>query len=53
LETQKAGQVQVICVKLLSPLRSFIQEGDVLESVDGESVAELKSTQAFVLSILA
>ncbi len=30
-----SGQVQVNRVKLSSPLRSFIQEGDVLESVDG------------------
>jgi len=40
-----SGQVQVNRVKLSSPLRSFIQEGDVLESVDGESIAGLTSTQ--------
>jgi hypothetical protein len=40
-----SGQVQVNRVKLLSPLRSYIQEGDVLESVDGESIAGLTSTQ--------
>jgi hypothetical protein len=40
-----SGQVQVNRVKLLSPLRSFIQEGDVLESINGESIAGLTSTQ--------
>lgn len=40
-----SGQVQVNRDKLSSPLRSFIQEGDVLESVDGESIAGLTSTQ--------
>jgi hypothetical protein len=47
----KSSQVQVNCVKLSSPLHSFIQEGDVLESVDGESIAGLTSTQA--LSIIS
>jgi hypothetical protein len=45
----KSGQVQVYCVKLLSPLRSFIQEGDVLDSVDGEFIAGLTSMQALSL----
>jgi C-terminal processing protease CtpA/Prc len=40
-----SGQVQVNRVKLSSPLCSFIQEGDVLESVDGESIAGLNTTQ--------
>ncbi len=40
-----SGQVQVKRVKLSSPLRSFIQEGDTLESINGESIAGLTLTQ--------
>jgi hypothetical protein len=41
----KSGLVQVHRIKFSSPLRSFIQEGDVLESVDGQSTTGLTSTQ--------
>lgn len=33
-------------IRLASPLRSFVQERDVLEFVDGESIAGLTSSQA-------
>jgi len=45
----KNGLIQVHRIKFSSPLRSFIQEGDVLESVDDESTAGLTSTQALSL----
>jgi hypothetical protein len=46
IRDSKIGLVQVHRIKFSSPLRGFIQEGDVLESVDGESTAGLTSSQA-------
>ncbi len=45
----KSGLVQVHRIKFSRPLRNFIQEGDVLESVDGEFTAGLTSTKTFSL----
>jgi len=46
IRDSKTGLVQVHHIKFSSPLRGFIQEGDVLESVDGESTTGLTCSQA-------
>jgi len=46
IRDSKTGLVQVHQIKFSSPLRGFIQEGDVLESLDGEYTAGLTCSQA-------
>jgi hypothetical protein len=46
IRDSKSGLVQVHRIKFSSPLHGFIQEEDVLESVDGESTTGLTSSQA-------